>query len=252
MRVLVTRPEADARRTAARLAQRGHEALVVPLLTIERTATPPPAAFDALAITSANAAPALAAMGPGMAGRPVFAVGRRTAEAVAAAGWPDIRVADASETAGGDGAALARLIASSLKTGSMVLHVAGRERKPEPQNSLVAAGFAVHVWEAYAAVAARRLPGRLHAALDRAEVDAALHFSRRSAVTLIDLASGAGLLDRLRGLGHACLSADVAAPLCDIGAARVVVACRPGEASLLDSLVRLPPARPSPSPVPQC
>ena len=49
MRVLVTRPRAQAEATAARLAALGHVALVAPLLEIVRTAERPPRGpFDAV------------------------------------------------------------------------------------------------------------------------------------------------------------------------------------------------------------
>ena len=54
MRVLVTRPEPGASRTAARLSALGHEAVVVPLFAARRLAWEMPEAFGAVAFTSAN------------------------------------------------------------------------------------------------------------------------------------------------------------------------------------------------------
>ena len=117
MRVLVVRPEADARRTAARLAARGHEAIVAPVLRIEATGEPAPESpFDAVAVTSMNAVPALASIRDRIAGAPLFAVGRRTADAMAAAGLPGVQVAQ------GDGASLAGLVAATIPAGGTVLH----------------------------------------------------------------------------------------------------------------------------------
>jgi uroporphyrinogen-III synthase len=231
MRVLVVRPEADARRTAARLAGRGHEALVAPVLRIEATGAPAPqGSFDALAVTSANAIPALASIRERIAGVPLFAVGRRTAEALAEAGLPDAHVAP------GDGASLADLVAASVAPGGAVLHVAGRDRKSEPGASLERRGFRVVVWTAYAAVAVASLPDAARPALKEGTLDAVLQYSRRSTETLMALAADAGCFVALLSLRQACLSQDAAAPLHSAGARRLIVAARPDEESLFQAL----------------
>jgi uroporphyrinogen-III synthase len=89
----------------------------------------------------------------------------------------------------------------------------------------------------YRAVAAERLPTELTQALS-ARLDGALHYSRRSAATLLALAETAGALNALLNLAHYCLSDEVAAPLRRAGAARVSVAPRPDEAALIGLLDR--------------
>jgi uroporphyrinogen-III synthase len=231
MRVLVVRPEADALRTRARLAERGHEALVAPVLRVDATGEPAPhGRFDAVAVTSANAVPALASLRGRVEGKPLFAVGRRTAEALAEAGLPGAHVAP------GDGASLADLVAATIAPGGTVLHVAGRDRKCEPGASLERRGFPVVVWTAYAAVALLHLPDAARLALEQGALDAALQYSRRSAETLMALAADAGCFVALLSLRHTCLSQDAAAPLCSAGARRLIVAARPDEDSLLQAL----------------
>ena len=63
MRILVTRPAADAERTAAALRARGHEAIVAPLLSVEFLSDAELGAgpWAAILVTSANAARAIAA-----------------------------------------------------------------------------------------------------------------------------------------------------------------------------------------------
>src|SRR2546426_8348833 len=85
VRLLVTRPEADAVRTAAALRARGHDVLAAALLRIE---TDPDAVLGtgpwaAVLIASANAVRAIAAhpRRREIGAVPVFAVGRRTAAA---------------------------------------------------------------------------------------------------------------------------------------------------------------------------
>src|SRR5215217_9141372 len=179
MRILVVRPQADAERTAARLAALGHEPVIAPVLTVARTLGGPPAGpFDAFIVTSVNAVPALPEIA-GASAPPVFAVGARTAGALAGGNFARVHKAD------GDAAALAALVRRHIKPGARLLHVAGRDRKPEPGASLRAAGYAVEVWAAYEAQAAPLLPDAAACALGQGELDAALHYSRRSALTLL-------------------------------------------------------------------
>jgi uroporphyrinogen-III synthase len=233
MRVLVARPEADAERTARRLAERGHEAIIAPVLRIERTDEPPPSkGFAAVVLTSANAVPALATIATGAEHWPIFAVGERTGSAAAEAGFESVHVA------GGDATSLAHLIARTLPPRAKLLHIVGRDHKSEPERSLAKAGFPVSTWVAYEAVAAERLPPVLCAALRGGGLDAALHYSRRSAAVLLDLATAAGLETPLLTLTHVCLSADAAAPLRSAGAQRLHIAECPDEGVLLTTLDR--------------
>jgi uroporphyrinogen-III synthase len=60
-----------------------------------------------------------------------------------------------------------------------------------------------------------------------------LHFSRRSAEVFIDAARAAGVLESALQAAHFCLSAPIAEPLAQAGAADIRVAERPNEALLL-------------------
>jgi len=232
MRVLVTRAQADAERTARRLAAKGHEALIAPLTEIVSTAEPRPAGpFDALVVTSTHAAEALS----GLSNKdcPVFAVGPQTASAVEGAGF------SAVVTAEGDAASLSGLIRSTLEPGLTLLHVTARHHKDEPAASLQAAGFQVRQWVAYEARALPSLPEPAAAAIRTGQIGAALHYSRRSADIFLRLAGEAGLTAALRAFPHLCLSADVAASFGRLGVA-ALPAARPDEESLLALLDGLP------------
>ncbi|HJE22308.1 MAG TPA: uroporphyrinogen-III synthase [Methylorubrum populi] len=233
MRIWVSRPEPGAGRTARHLAERGHLALVAPVLRIDPTGTTPPAGpFDGLILTSANAVAPLAATG--LAGPPVFAVGRRTAEQARAAGLGRVFCAD------GDAADLARLVAEHVNPGSLLLHVAGEDRKAEPESSLRRAGYDILSWTAYAARALETLPEPAARALAGETgippLAAALHYSRRSAETAGRLCRQAELSGAFRALAHYCLSADVAAGLVELGIPAHFVAARPSEEALLAGL----------------
>lgn len=242
MRVLLTRPRAQAERSAARLAALGHEPLVAPLLAIRLTGAPlSEGPFDALIVTSANAAPALSGLDWTL---PVFAVGERTAGAIRDAGFADVREAE------GDAASLAALALRTLPANARLLHLAGRDRKAEPEASLAARGYSVETVVAYEAVAATALPEALARALRDGALDAALHYSRRSAETALALTRAADLADAFLSLRHFCLSQDAATPLREQPAARLIVAEEPKEASLFDALalVASPPGRRTPRP----
>jgi uroporphyrinogen-III synthase len=231
MRVLVMRPQADAERTARRLAAHGHEAVIAPVLRIEGTDEPPPSdAFSGVILTSANAVPALATIAAQVDDLPIFAVGERTGSQAAEAGFADVRMAE------GDAASLAVLIGASLPPRAKLLHVAGRERKPEPEASLAAAGFSISTWVAYEAITAERLAPFAQSALRQGSLDAVLHYSRRSAAVALDLAARADVVAPFLALAHICLSADTAAPLREAPARQVHVAERPDEDALLAAL----------------
>jgi len=231
MRVLVTRPEPDASRTAAKLEKRGHRVVVDPLLSLEILPPPelPAGPFAALAVTSANAMRATAGSGS-LCALPLYAVGGRTAEAARAAGFAEVHDAD------GDVAALTRLISASLAPGSRVLYLAGEARAQDLGALLAPARIEVDVLVLYRMRAAQAF-GSAAAALAAGALDAALHFSPQSAATFVALAERHGLIGAALDLRHLCLSAAVAAPLAAIGA-RTEVAAHPREeslAGLLDS-----------------
>ncbi|SDN05712.1 Uroporphyrinogen-III synthase [Methylobacterium phyllostachyos] len=234
MRVWVARPEPGATRTGAALAALGHAPLVAPVLAVRPTgARPPGGPFDALLLTSANAVPALRHI-PAL---PVFAVGARTAALATEAGLGPVHEGP------GDAAGLAALVRGFLPPGARLLHAAGAERKPEPAATLTAAGFQVTTCVAYAAEALPTLPGPVDRALADGNLDAVLHYSRRSAAIALALAEDIGHGGAFRRLRHYCLSADVAAPLEAAGVPVHFVAARPREADLLDALA--PPPGPA-------
>jgi uroporphyrinogen-III synthase len=209
MRVLVTRPRPDAEATAERLRAAGHEAILDPLLSVEAIpeARLPEGPFDAVALTSVNGARALAAREElaALTGLPLYAVGKRTAAAAPSFAHTHI--------AGGDGAALVALLRESLRRGARVLHVAGEERAVDLSRELAPAGVAAELFVIYRAVPAARLsPAMLDAAQAR-RIDAAFHFSPRTAATLATLAQAAGAAAHFGHITHLCFSANVAAPL---------------------------------------
>ncbi|QHL90208.1 uroporphyrinogen III synthase HEM4 [Sphingomonas changnyeongensis] len=125
MTLLVLRPQPGAAATAARARALGLDPVIAPLFRIvPRAWALPDARFDALLMTSANAARAIGTAPAGLAGLPLYAVGHATAEAAAAAGFVDIR------TGPGDVAGTAaRAAADGVRA---LLHLAGADRVPSP------------------------------------------------------------------------------------------------------------------------
>jgi uroporphyrinogen-III synthase len=231
VRLLVTRPAADAARTAAALRNRGHEAVVAPLLTVEylSDAEMGDGPWSAILVTSANAARAIA----GYKRRNelqrvrVFTVGKQTARDLHAADFTDVISAD------GDVDDLADLVAARLKPPARLLYLAGEERAGDLAGMLRAKSFAVDMVAVYRIAAARLLPAEAVTAL-RGSLHGVLHYSRRSAEAFVAAARNSGLLEAaLRKPTHYCLSAKVAEPLKAAGAPDIRIAARPDEAALM-------------------
>ena len=223
MRLLVTRPEADAARTADALRARGLEVVVAPLLRIEPVNAEFGGPFDALLMTSANAARAVAThpRAGELFSLPCLTVGDRSAEAARAAGFTRVESADGALPD------LVRLV-TQRHTNGRLLYLAGEDRAGEFSSH----GVAVETAVVYRAVAVEQLPPDVA----RAQLDGVLHYSRRSAATLLRLAEKAGALNAVLGLAHYCLSAEVAAPLRAAGAQWIAVAASPTESALLTLL----------------
>jgi uroporphyrinogen-III synthase len=230
MRLLVTRPEPDAERTAAALRARGHEVLVSPLLRIEPVpdAVIGPGPFAALLVTSANVAPAIAAHArfAQLRSLPVFAVGDRSAEALRAAGFAGVT------SAHGGVDDLAALATSCIRPGGSLLYLAGADRSGDLAGVLSGRGFAVSTVVIYRAGPVTALSPIAAAAIE--VIDGVLHFSRRSAEMYLTAARAGGVYDdAIKPMIHFCMSAQVAEPLIRAGATDVRVAQEPSESTLL-------------------
>jgi uroporphyrinogen-III synthase len=240
VRLLVTRPEPAGERTAALLRTRGHDVLVAALLRVEVLADADlgPGPWAGLIVTSANAARALAAhpRRAELMALPLFAVGRRSAEAARAVGVADVVSAD------GDARDLVRLVAARRAAATVpLLYLAGADRAVDLAAELSAHGIPLRTVVVYRTVEAAAFPAPVRAALAAGALDGVLHFSRRSAEAFVACAQAAGLRERALASAHYCLSAQVAKPLAAAGAGRIHVSPRPDEAALLDLL---PPGAP--------
>lgn len=232
MYLVVTRPLDDGERTAAALRARGHDVLVAPLMRIEPVAADISGGWGGVIVTSANAPGAIA----GNAARaalfklPLFAVGRRSADAARQAGFVDVN------SAGGDVRDLVQLIAERRADASApLLYLAGEDRAADLVGELAVHGIAAELVVVYRAVSAPFSP-ELTAALKASEVDGVLHFSKRSAENFIVGARQAGIIKHALAVRHYCLARPIAEPLSGAGAGNIAVSKRPDEAGLVELL----------------
>lgn len=235
MRVLVTRPEADAEPIAADLAARGHTAVIEPLFDIVAR---PGAAVDlagiqALALTSANGARALAAR-TDRRDLPVFAVGDATAATARAAGFRRV------ESAAGDVADLAALIADRLDPGAgAVFHAAASRPAGDLKGRLEAAGFTVRRVALYDAEPRAAFSAATAGALGDGAIDAVLFFSPRTGRTFVRLLAESRLTAVCGRITAVCLSAAVAGEIEQLPWRTLLIAAQPTQAALLDTLAAL-------------
>jgi uroporphyrinogen-III synthase len=236
MRVVVTRPQPQGKHTADALAARGHDVWEVPLMRIEPIEADVSGAWGGVVMTSANAAAAITG-NPAFATLcklPLYAVGHRSADAAEDAGFTDVT------SAGGALPDLVRLLRERAAAAAPLLYVAGEHRAADLIGELTANGIAAEMRIVYRAVAAP-FPDEFIAALESGgDVQAVLHFSRRSAESYVAGAREAGVAEQALAVRHYCLSDQIAEPLIQAGANRVTVAPRPDEATLIE-LVPLPP-----------
>jgi uroporphyrinogen-III synthase len=218
MRVAVTRALPEAERTAERIREMGHEALVAPLLTIV------PCAYDtniggaqALLFTSTNGVRAFSNAGNAL-DIAVLTVGDATAEAARAAGFTNVRSAD------GDVVALAALAKDALDPAAgKLVHIAGDHIAGDINGVLTAEGFTIDRRLAYASVAASKLPDAFTQPLDLV-----LFHSARAAEKLTTLGAR-----NAAQLTCACLSTAVAEAARKAPWRRIIVAPAPREDTLL-------------------
>ena len=231
MRLLVTRPEPDAERTAETLSARGYAVMLAPLLRMLPIADADigDQPWSGVLVTSANAIRALAPEQAKMlAGLPLLAVGHQTASAARAAGFRDVR------SAAGDAADLVRLAAHAFGgAGGRLLYLTGENQAQDVAAMLAKHGIFVRTSVVYRMAAATQFPQTARAALQRGEIDGVLHYSRRTAEAYLACAAAAMVMPAALGPMQYCVSDAIAVPLAAAGARRLCIAAQPDEDALL-------------------
>lgn len=212
--VLILRPEPGASATAAAARALGLLPTVSPLFAVRPLdwQAPDTARFDAVLLTSANAA---RHGGPELRpflSLPCYAVGEATAEAARAAGFADVRAGTADVEA-----VNAMMAADHVR---LAFHPCGRDRRPVPRP-----GPDIVQIPVYAADAVEALPAAAEAAMAAGAV--VLVHSPRAGALLAGLARDRGRVS------IAAISA-AAAEAAGAGWRRVAVAAAPRDEALLE------------------
>lgn len=244
MRVVVTRPELSARRTAARLVELGHAPVLLPM---SQPVHKPDAAIaalrarhSALAMTSAEAIRTLAHLGAALASHrstPVLAVGKATAEAATAIGFEQV------VNGGGSGEQLAEIAAGHRRSDmtAPLLYLAGKPRSPHFENGLAARGIGFRTAEIYEMIPTNHAAATLRHALtgiaggDRdntgQEPSAVLLYSKETARLFFTAAETHG--EALASMRFLCLSDAVATAIPETFRRHAMIAEQPDEEHLL-------------------
>jgi uroporphyrinogen-III synthase len=246
MAVLVTRPHPDDEATAAGLRAKGLEVLLAPMLRFEPVAfrDDEDTRYGAVIVTSANAVRGLE---PHLADPqlnasrllklPLFAVGEHTAAAASRAGFENVIPANGDATALRD-LVLASVKAKQLKKTSTLLYLAGADLARDLAGELGKRGFSVVTHTTYRMIALSSLPRETCDAFAANQVEAVLHYSRRSARAFLDAARAAGVEISALAIPQCCISASVASVVRDAGAMQVVVAASADENGVFEALDR--------------
>lgn len=238
MRVLVTRPKADAADLAAQIAALGHEVVTEPMLQIVPLAIDG-AAFDgaqAIIATSRNGLRALAVTDALARVRtlPIFTVGPGTTELAREIGFRTV-----IEGAGTGRDLVAPIIRHCDATKGVLVHVAGETLAYNLSGALAADGITVRTVTAYRAEPVTALSDETVRAIGAGDLDAVILMSPRTAEIFAKLVDAAGLTQTARRLACICLSRAVAAGLSGLSPSRIEIAEAPNSSALLAALGRV-------------
>jgi len=241
MAILVTRPHPDDETTAAGLRAKGFEVLLAPMLRFEPAAfhDDADAHYGAVIVTSANALRGVESQlkGSPLLKLPLFAVGEHTAQAARRIGFEQVIPAK------GDAASLRDLVAASvkakaLKKTSPLLYLAGADLARDLAGELGERGFTVVTQTTYRMIPLSSLPRATCDAFAANQIEAVLHYSRRSARAFLESVRAAGVEISALSVPQCCISAGVASVIRDAGATRVMAAASPDENALFAALDR--------------
>jgi uroporphyrinogen-III synthase len=241
MRVLITRPELQARKTASKLRALGHDPVLFPLFAPEhdtdaaRTALSNP--HDAIALTSAEAVRCLVKLGETLDAHfdiPVFVVGRLTAEAAEQAGFRRVL------TAGGNGQVLGDLIANYFRARGeqsvTLLYLAGHRRSGGLESALEGHGLSHVTVPIYDMKPVDYSLEEQQAVLVNKPVDAVFLFSRENGRRFFELDIFRHSREPLKRTLFFCLSRNIAESVPEEYKHSTLVSANPDEDELIDLL----------------
>lgn len=226
MRILITRAEPDALKLKGLVEERGHEAVVEPLISVSYEDCDPIdlEGVTSLIATSRNGLRALrhAELVDEARRLTVFAVGAATAEEARRMGFHTVIKGP------GTASALAPLIASTVDPAEeMLLHLAGDRLAVDVARELAEQGFRAQHATVYRMVPAERLTATTREQLGDGDIEAVLLMSAETAAIYARLMVRHHLKEVSREIIHLCLSSAVAARLKPLGEVPVDIADQP-------------------------
>ncbi len=237
MRVLITRAEPAASRSARKLEALGFEAIVVPLFEICDTGNElPEKSYDGVVFTSSNAAVVLAERGwhSDSISNVAYCVGENTATAASALGFGDVISAE------GGGRALAKLILMQMGNApKRLLYPAPTKRAFDLVSEMKTGGAHVDMVEIYAHKKRKPTPaelGNLAAKLSNGIVTA---YSADSAKYTAKILAGTFGRDREFRPFLVAISENTAETVLKYPWGGVYVAERPNEAAMIEKIQNL-------------
>jgi len=241
MAILITRPHPDAETTAASLRARGFEVLLAPMLRFEPTIfhDDTEAWYGAVIVTSANALRAIETdlKASRLLKLPLFAVGEHAATVARHLGFEQVI------SAGGDASALRDCVLGAVKSKVVkkahpLLYLAGADLARDLAGDFRQRGFTVVMQATYRMVPISTLPRETSEAFAANDIEAVLHYSRRSAGAFLEAIRAAGIEISALSVPQFCISAGVASVLREAGATGVMAAASPDENALFALLDR--------------
>ena len=198
MRVLVTRAQPAASRTAARLASLGHEAIIFPLFEIKDTSTEIPTnPFAAYIFTSSNAIEVLQERQwrPVNPDAQVFCVGEKTAQSASSLGFTHITHAQ-----GGARKLAEKIICANLPASSNILYFTTPDRSFDLKSHLAPYELNIENLDIYRAEPIQFNADEFLTSFNETAPDVILCYSKRSAEQLADLINSTKIECRLKDI----------------------------------------------------
>jgi uroporphyrinogen-III synthase len=240
MRVLIIRPELQARQTAAKLAALGHDPVIFPLFQpshdLPHLADALKSNYSALAISSAEAVRCLQELGSGLEpylSQTLFTVGKSTARLAREAGFTNVIAA------GGNGHDLAAIVAGFAAgdmDGKPILYLAGVRRSGVFEDTLRDNDIDCVTAEIYDMEPVPYTLEQQQALLVNRSVDAAFFFSRENAKAFFNLGVFEQSREALRKTLFFCLSRNIAEVVPEALKNSAVISLNPDEDELIDLL----------------
>ncbi len=234
MLALITRPRADAEKTAELLRHRGFDVLIEPVMDVVNypDMLPDLDGVQGILATSANGVRALAQSST-LRDIPVWAVGDATGRAAQELGFIAV------QSAGGDVDKLSWLVMDKVdpKAGRLI-HVAGTEVAGDLSGHLTRVGYVVDRVVLYGTQTAKSLSDQALDALSAGRVDAALFYSPRTAQIFVNLVQSAKVHTGFESAYAFSLSPAVAQKLASLPWREIITAELPTQDHLFAALDR--------------